>query len=120
MNIKKFGIAFGIILLYIGLSNAESIIFYFIKTGSNLIDNIYLLLMSTINLVIMLVITRRHWKDEWQKFRENKKKMMPASLKYWLIGFAFMFVTNLPTGLPSALYSAKVPYEPALVIMLPS
>ena len=95
MNIKKFGIAFGIILLYIGLSNAESIIFYFIKTGSNLIDNIYLLLMSTINLVIMLVITRRHWKDEWQKFRENKKKMMPASLKYWLIGFAFMFVTNL-------------------------
>ena len=95
MKIKKFVFPFGILFLYIALSNLESIIFYYSKTGLMIKDNAYLILLSGITFGTIIFLTRKKWTGEWNNFKKNKKQYIPLAIKYWVMGFIYMFISNL-------------------------
>lgn len=95
MKIKKIIIPFGMIFLYFILSNMEFALFYYFKTGSTIKDNAYLIFFSSITFLIIIFLSRKKLKGEWEKFKQNKKQFIPLAFKYWILGFIYMYISNI-------------------------
>ena len=56
--------------------------------------NIVNLIAPTLTSIVLIGIYWPIIKDKWQDFKTNWRKYLPLMIKYWLVGFVLMLLTN--------------------------
>lgn len=95
--IKKFIIGSSIILTYFLLPNISYVITYFLN-GTNISDNISIILSLLINLLtgsVILLIFNKKIKKDFVDLKKNHKEYFSKYFKYYLIGLAVMYISNI-------------------------
>ena len=85
----------GIILIYLCLNVLGALLFNEIKKPTAFMTNIFYIVESTVILGIVTFIVKDKLKGQAKGFKDNFKKYFPTILRYWLVGFALMMITNL-------------------------
>lgn len=94
-----------LIISYLGLEILLSLIYSFFKIKNHLIDSIALTIISLIILFYIVYRLRNKLDGQWTDFKKNIKPYLKKALKYWLIGFSLMIISNviinliIPNGL---------------------
>jgi hypothetical protein len=92
---KKLLKCIGLIVLYFALSVLVSAIIAFLKVKNSFLQNILLSLGGFIVLIVIAYFFKDELKNDWTRFKKNYKEYLKKALKYWLVGFIIMIITNL-------------------------
>lgn len=92
LNEKQLFKGIGAVLLHFFLSFAAQIPFIFLYQ-KEIISSYTLIFLTYITMmIIFILIYRKSLIKDLKDFKKNFKKILLTTLKYWLIGFAIMFV----------------------------
>ena len=79
---------------YLLLNLTLSFFYQSFYIGNKFIDNIVLSFISLVILCFCIYKTKSNLDGQWNDFKKNYKVYIRKALKYWLIGFVAMFVSN--------------------------
>jgi len=94
--VKYFSIknTIGIIFIYFLSSVFLSFLYALLPIESKVLDNIVLSFISIITLLLVLYLSRKNLKGQFNDFFKNFKEYFFIMMKYWIIGFFFMIIAN--------------------------
>lgn len=91
---KNFLISFGLIFLYIVLSVFVHSIIKIVGGDVNT-QSIFLIIGDILITLLFMFIFREKISLKWDEFRRNRKNYIRDVMKYWIIGFIIMIVSNI-------------------------
>jgi len=95
MKILEFFKSLGIILLYVLVVSFTSSYAYLISDSDLLTKNIALIIGDVITVLVIALCMTKKLKGQFNDFKKNYKTYTKKAIKYWLIGFAVMFLSNM-------------------------
>lgn len=91
LNSKKLFKGIGVVLLHFLLLILLQIPFIYLTKN----DYIIYLVPYTITLLVFILLFRKDLINDFKDLKKNLKKIIKESIKYWLIGFAIMYISGM-------------------------
>lgn len=94
MKKDSIGKSLGVISLYFLLNILISILFVTLDINNDFLKNI-LLIIENIGLTMFIVyLLRSKLENQFKNFKKNYPKYIKIAIKYWLLGFLLMMISN--------------------------
>lgn len=95
MKINKYLNAFKGLVIYLTLSFLLEYIFASLfNTNNKLLENFVNLLTPTIIALVLITCFKDKFKNKFQDFKNNYATYLSLIMKYWLVGYMLMIITN--------------------------